>query len=369
MDKHINRLTAPYQGITRYSGVPTEQVTGRLHYNENLYGPSPRCLETLKELVPSDLYLYESGPSDDLITAISQETGIPEENLFLNNGSAENIKSILSIFTDRGDTVLLPDPGWSYYTGLANYKFLNVVRYPILEGETRCFHDVETIRRLAAQLDPKVIFLTSPAMPTGNRLDDDALESIIRDFPQSLVLVDEAYLGFAPYTLDVCRLIRTYDNVVFSRTFSKYYGLANLRIGYGFCSTALKSALWLDMPLHRLPHINKRMAIAALQDHDYYDRITGELLASRRAFTDTLNQVPGVRVYESDANFVYIGLVGYDVEKIQSLLRESGFLIRIFMGNNEKHLRITIGTAEVMQELTARMLEALRLSAADSESA
>lgn len=361
--KQSKRLLGAYDGITRYAGVPTDQIYGRLHYNENLFGPSPKCMETLKELTAADLYLYESNEHDDLLDALSEELGIPAENMFLNNGSAENIKSILGMIANPGDTVLFPDPGWSYYYGLGNYKFLNVVTYPILEGATKCAHDVATIRKMIDAHNPKVVIITTPAMPTGNAIDDSILEDIVHSCPDTLILVDEAYLGFRPYTLDVARLINTYDNLVFSRTFSKYYGLANLRIGYGICSTALKNVLWLDMPLHRLPHISKRMAIAALKDKEYYNAITAELLEARQNFSDALNAIDGILVYESDANFVYIKLVGYDVEKIKAIAAEHGYLIRIFSGNDEKHLRITIGPKALMDDLTKVMLNAIAASA------
>lgn len=356
----MSRLTKPYDGITRYAGVPTEQTTGRLHYNENLYGPSPKCLETLKETTMTDLYLYESTAKEDLIEALSKKLGLPEENLFLNNGSAENLKSIISVIARPGDTVMLPDPGWSYYFGLADYRFLKIVKYQIAEGETKCNHDVANIRAMIEKYDPKIVLIASPAMPTGNKMADEELEDLIRSYPNTLMLIDEAYYGFAEYTLDIRRLIETYDNVVFSRTFSKYYGLANLRIGYGFCSAALKKVLWLDMPLHRLPHIVKRMAIAALEDDEYYDSVKEKNLRARQKFSDALNQIDGVQVHESDTNFVYIRLIGYDVEQIQRVANEHGFLIRIFVGNAEKHLRVTIGTEEMMEELTRILVPAIK---------
>lgn len=358
----MSRLTQPYSGITRYGGVPTEQTTGRLHYNENLYGPSPKCLESLQLTTMEDLYLYESTAKEDLIGALAAKIGIPEENLFLNNGSAENLKSIIGVIARPGDTVLLPDPGWSYYFGLADYRFLNVIPYPIAELETKCEHDIETLRALIEKHDPKIVLIASPAMPTGNKMADEVLEDLIRSYPNTLMLIDEAYYGFTDYTLDIRRLIETYDNVVFSRTFSKFYGLANLRIGYGFCSTALRQVLWLDMPLHRLPHIVKRMAIAALEDDAYYDDIRAKILRARQKFTDALNEIEGVQVHESDTNFVYIRLVGYDAEKIRKIANDHGYLIRIFMGNEEKHLRITVGTEEMMEELALIMRDALAAS-------
>lgn len=354
----MSRLTSPYSGITRYAGVPTEQTTGRLHYNENLYGPSPKCLDSLKDATMEDLYLYESTAKEDLICALSAKIGIPEENLFLNNGSAENLKSIISVIARPGDTILLPDPGWSYYFGLADYRFLKTVHYPITEYETTCKHDIVTLRRLIEEYDPKIVLIASPAMPTGNRMADEDLEDLIRSYPNTLMLIDEAYYGFAEYTLDIRRLIETYDNVVFSRTFSKFYGLANLRIGYGFCSAALKQVLWLDMPLHRLPHIVKRMAIAALEDDAYYDDVRAKIIRARENFSAALNRIDGVQVLKSDTNFIYIRLVGYDAERIRQIAAEHGYLIRIFVGNQEKHLRISIGTEEIMEKLAKIMVNA-----------
>ena len=362
MEKKSNKITERYAGISRYAGVPTEQTTGRLHYNENLYGPSPRCMETLGETTVEDLCLYESGSRDDLIDALSEKFRVPAECIFTGNGSAENLRSMMNIFTKAGDTVLLPDPGWSYYTGLADCRFLRVERFPIVETEDACVFDLADIRRRIETLRPALAIIASPAMPTGNSMDDGDLESLVRDYPDTLFVVDEAYFGFKDYTLDVPRLIRTYDNVVFSRTFSKYYGLANLRIGYGFCSAALKKVLWLDLPLHRLPHVCKRMAVAALRDDAYYNDIAARLVASRERFRASLNALPGVFVYPSDANFVYIRLRGYDAVRIKDEAAKRGYLIRVFDGNEEKHLRITIGTEDLMRELTRALNEIIPAS-------
>ena len=118
----------------------------------------------------------------------------------------------------------------------------------------------------------------------------------------------------------------------------------------------------LDLPLHRLPHISKRMAIAALNDTEYYDRVTAELLATREDFSAQLNALPGILAYESDANFVYIKLVSYDVERIKAVVEKEGYLIRIFTGNEEKHLRITIGTKALMDKFTPLLVKTIQES-------
>ena len=316
-------------------------------------------METLSELTPEDIYMYEASEHDDLVAAISKLINIPEKNIFLHNGSSELIKAIFSIVIQRGDPILLPKPCWSYYTSLAEYKFCDVHEYDILENETKCAHDVEGLIAAAEKCNPKMILITTPAMPTGNKISDEDLERIIKKFPDSLILVDEAYYGYAPYTLDAKRLIDTYDNVVFSRTFSKYYGLANLRIGYGFSSERLKSVLWLDLPLHALSHVAKRMAVVALEDKPYYDMVTEKIMATREKFIADLNQIPGVLAFKSDSNFVYIRCQGYDAEEVKRIVGEKGFLIRVFpSATNEKHLRITVGTQETMDQVMVVLKEA-----------
>ena len=104
------------------------------------------------------------------------------------------------------------------------------------------------------------------------------------------------------------------------------------------------------------------MAIAALEDQTYYDDIRAKIIRSRNIFRDTLNRIDGITVFESSANFVYIRAVGYNVENIRRIADDHGYMIRIFNSNNEKHLRITIGTEEMMAELTQILLDAIPAS-------
>ena len=351
-----------YQDIDRYSGVPTDWVTGRLHYNENLWGPSPKCMDALYRTRVEDLYLYDSTEEDDLLIALERHTGINRKNLFLHNGSAESIKSLFSVMLNHGDTVLLPTPGWSYYAGIVDYKFCKTVYYNIIEGTHKCSHDIPDLMEKAKQYAPKIIAVTSPAMPTGNAISGADLELIIKNNPGSMILVDEAYYGFRPYDLDVNRIVHTYDNVIFSRTFSKYFGLANLRIGYGICSEKAMHAMWLDLPLHRLPHISKRMAIAALEDTAYYEEIAKEAIDTREWFWQELGKLEHVQPFQSDANFLYIALKGYDVAGIKKYMEDNGYLIRIFESHSEQHLRITIGPKEIMEDCLNKLIAALGMN-------
>lgn len=350
-----------YSDISRYAGVPTDWVTGRLHYNENLFGPTPKCLEVLYKTTMEDLYLYDSTEDDDLLIALEKKLKISRRNLFLHNGSAESIKSLFSIMLEKGDTVLIPSPGWSYYASIIGYKFGQAICYDIIEGNEKCIHSIEDIMEKAQRFNPKVIVITSPAMPTGNKISADALEEVVRNNPGTMVLVDEAYYGFCDYDIDVKYMISTYDNVIFSRTFSKYYALANMRIGYGICSKNAMHTLWLDLPLHRLSHITKRMAIAALSDDEYYKEITQEIIDVREWFRNELNKIPDIKAFKSDANFIYIALEKHNVSAIKKYMEANGYLIRIFESHKEQHLRITIAQKEVMEDCLHKLKRALKI--------
>ena len=113
----------------------------------------------------------------------------------------------------------------------------------------------------------KFIIVTSPAMPSGNFICPDDLETIVKYNPKSFVFVDQAYYGFENDSIDVNAFIEKYDNVMFSRTFSKFFGLAGLRLGYGIASKRAMKALWLDLPLLRLPIIARRAVIESLRDN------------------------------------------------------------------------------------------------------
>ena len=124
-----------YAQVKSYHSVPTEQLSGRLHLNENLFKPSPKCLDVLKNITMEDLFLYDLSHKDRLLDTLSDSCGISSNNIFVHNGSAEVIKSIFSILLNEDDIVLIPAPGWSYYKSVADAKFAKCMTYEVFEGE------------------------------------------------------------------------------------------------------------------------------------------------------------------------------------------------------------------------------------------
>lgn len=355
--KRIPDLFGKYGDIERYNSAVTDQHNGRLHLNENAFGPSPKCLEALHTIQLQDLYEYDMATRDFLIEEISRQFSIPEDDIYIHNGSAEVIKSAFSIMLERGDSVLIPDPGWNYYGSLAKEKFSDVYYYQVLKDDYTYYMDVEDILHKAEEYHPKIIVITTPHNPTGCKIDGRAIELIVKRNPRSLILLDQAYWGFSEEDVDIRRLVETYTNILVSRTFSKYYGLANMRIGYGFCNVKVKHIFGLDLPLFRENVISRRMAAAAIRDKAYYEEMNREMCRVRTWFMDTLNRIPGIRVFQSDSNFVAVRIENKDLRKLKYLLEKNNILIRLFEDHGEIVARIAIALRDEMEK-TAQIIEA-----------
>lgn len=349
-EKNLPMLFEKYDEIERYNSATTNQHTGRLHLNENSLGPSPKCLDVLKNVQIRDLYEYDMETKDFLVEELSKIYCIPADDIYIHNGSAEIIKSVFSIILERGDCVLISDPGWNYYASLAREKFCDIYYYNVLKDDYTYYFDVEDILNKAKKYRPKIIVINTPHNPTGCSLDGHIIEMIVKENPESLILLDEAYWGFSEENIDIRKLIESYTNILVSRTFSKYYGLANIRVGYGFCNAKVKHIFGLDLPLFRESTLSRRMAVTAIQDTDYYNKMNTQLNKTKIWFTDTLNHMSGIRAFQSDCNFVAVKIEHVNMKELKDILEKDGLLIRLFEDNGDAIARVTIADMDTMKK-------------------
>lgn len=355
-----DNLYGKYIGVTRYAGVKTNNRFGRLHFNENLWGPSPKALRPFREALSEDLYLYDSQEMDDLCVAIANKYGFPYENIILHNSGSEMVRSIMTIMVGENDGVLLPLPHWSYYPGIVDYRFGHKSFYRFYEDGEKCYHDVDDLMEKAKANKPKMIVVTSPAMPSGNLIRPEDLEKIVKDNPQSLIYVDQAYFGFEEDPIDVNYFVSNYDNVMFARTFSKFFAMAGLRLGYGVASKRALEALWLDLPLLRLPIIARRAVIECLKDDEYYDRIRNEIRAVKDWFYHELLNLENVHPYQSDTNFIYMKIIDIDAAVVREKMIRKGYLYRIFDYNGEQFYRINVAPIDTMQDFMDKFRQTIK---------
>lgn len=359
-DNIVNKTFSKYADVHSYHSVPTEQLSGRLHLNENLFRPSPKCLEVLKGVTMEDLFLYDLSHKDELIDTLSAFCGISSNNIFVHNGSAEVIKSIFSILLNEDDTVLVPAPGWSYYRSVADAKFAKCITYEVREGENSYEYNLEDLLQKAKESAPKIIVITSPHMPTGCEMAYEDIERIIAGNKDSVIMLDEAYWGYGDDTNEFeKKIITKYSNIVITRTFSKFYGLANIRIGYGLCSYPLRRTIGLDLPLFRASGISRKIALAAIEDAEYYRNMKEETNAVRDWFIDELNALDNVKAFASASNFVFIRLQEADADQVRAFMEENNILIRLFTDKDALRLRITVAPKDIMERVLFQLKRAL----------
>ena len=349
-----------YADTKSYSVVSTEQFTGRLHVNENLFKPSPKCLEVMHNASYEDVMLYDLTREDELAVEISKKEGIGTDHILIHSGSSDVIKTIMTLVLNKGDTVLISAPSWNYYKSVVELRMAKAAYYEIKPGDKAYEFDVNGLREKARTITPRIIILTTPHNPTGAFLAPRDLETVIKENPASLIIVDEAYLGFSPKKYDVVHLLHSYSNVVFSRTFSKLYGLAGVRVGYGICNPMAKQVFRLDLNPFRVNNISRKMAIAALKDKEYYDGLLKDITASRNYFIEEMNKISGVTAFESDANFVFIHFKEIDTQSLKDYLQENGYLVRLWTEGSNLAMRVTLDRIEVMEKVVSLIKEFIK---------
>ncbi|MEM2904526.1 MAG: histidinol-phosphate transaminase [Candidatus Bathyarchaeia archaeon] len=327
----------------------------KLDANENPYGPSPLVISAITNELRF-LNRYPTDPST-LKRRIAEYTGTTPDSVVVGNGSDEVLGLLAKAFLNPGDEVVVSIPSFQMYEVVARLAGATVKAVPMLEGFR---WDVNGI--LSAAEEAKMVLLCSPNNPTGNTLTE--LEAKRLAESDALVVIDEAYVEFAERSLT--RLLAERENLVFLRTFSKAFALAGLRVGYALASPETAQLLYRVKPPYNVNRVGLAAAAAALEDLDYMRHLVELTRTARREFTERLEQVEGLRVYRSEANFVLLEVKRPERlrKSLASALWEKGFAVRDcsrMQGLTGSYLRVTVGTRlenERFTECLKSLLEA-----------
>jgi histidinol-phosphate aminotransferase len=275
----------------------------------------------------------------ELKSSISRIRGVPEENIFLGNGSDEIIDLCFRIFCNPGvDKALTFSPTYGMYEVSAAINNVELIKVP-LSGDFQ----IETKNVLPFLKDPglKLIFICSPNNPTGNSMDSSAVESIISDF-NGIVIIDEAYIDFSEQPSFITKLNR-YRNLIVMQTFSKAMGLAAARVGLAFMAPAMVRYFNKVKPPYNISAINQKAALKSLARSELLKTRVRRIKNERERLMDRLRKMNIIeRVFKSDSNFILVKTKNADL--IYSILVDNKIIVR----NRNKVvpgcLRITVGT-------------------------
>ncbi len=339
----------PFDVLSEQLGIPPDALV-KLDANENPYGAPPAVRAALADLPYA--HIYPDPESRHLRRALADFHGVPLENILAGAGADELIDLILRLFLRPGDRVLNCPPTFGMYafdTAVNGGVVVNVPRRADFSL------DLEAIEEVARRERPRLLFLASPNNPDGNLLPGDVLERLLA-LPLYVVL-DEAYIEFAPPGSSRIRLAMQRENLIVLRTFSKWAGLAGLRVGYGVFPAALMPHLWKIKQPYNVSTAAGAAALAALR-HAEVLTVTGErIVAERSRLFAALQAIPWLEPYPSQANFVLCRVRGRDAAQVKVRLAQQGILIRYFNKPGLRdHIRISVGRPEH----TDVLLKALR---------
>ncbi|HEY6065902.1 MAG TPA: aminotransferase class I/II-fold pyridoxal phosphate-dependent enzyme, partial [Thermoanaerobaculia bacterium] len=323
-----------------------------LDRNENRYGPAPDCLAVLKDAGPELLFNYtrdfQQGYYSDLSRRLAEIHGVPEKRLVLGYGCEDVLKQAIHHWLRPGDRCLIPSASWWYYRSVADEVGGVTIQYPIVEEPTSYRYDVEALLRIQRETPARVLLISSPSNPTGNRFPAERLPEVLAAFRDAIVVLDEAYWGLTEDpTDDPATMTHIHPNLLVLRTFSKLYGLAGARIGYGIAGIGLESFLKFSARNLGYNRISERLALAALSNPGYYAGIRRSMIADRQTILETLRRFAGVRAYDSDANFVLARFPSSAVARVKEGLDRRGLIVKFLTEPDFVNCaRITLGTPE-----------------------
>jgi histidinol-phosphate aminotransferase len=324
-------------------GDPTKII--KLNTNENPYPPSPSIDQATREILDRGLLrLYPNPNSDSLRVALASIYGIEKDQILVTNGSDEAIRILFQSVLESGDSYAYPDPTYSAYPVFADTTLERLKPKPIPLREDLSF-DWEKLKKT----DSKLYCFANPNAPTSLLESKESVLSFV-DSVDGMVLCDEAYIDFAEPGSSLIQETKSRMNLVVSRTFSKAYSLAGLRVGFLVGHPEFIQLLYKIKDSYNVGMLDQSIARAAVLDQDYFQDTRNKIIQTRKDFREKLQSL-GFFVPESSTNFVFARPPkGISPQELFEYLKTKKIFVRYFAkGIASQFIRITIGQDEEME--------------------
>ncbi|MDO4740510.1 MAG: histidinol-phosphate transaminase [Eubacteriales bacterium] len=330
---------------------PRERKYIKLNTNESPFPPSPQAVRRAAEEAER-LQLYSDPTCADLVQAACAELGVRPDEILFTNGSDEILNFAFMAFADAGRPAYFADVTYGFYPVFADLNGVPYEEIPLCEDFSIRPEDYFGKKGL--------VVIANPNAPTGLLLPLEQIERIAAANPESVVLVDEAYIDFGGQS--ALPLIRRYDNLLVVQTFSKSRSMAGARLGFGAGNPALirdLNTIKYSVNPYNVNRMTMAAGVGALEDEAYFRACCAEIIENRAWTLEKLRAL-GFEAIDSMANFVFARHGAVPGAEIYARLREKGVLVRHFdKPRLRDYNRITIGSAEQMQALIGAMEEIL----------
>ena len=321
----------------------------KLNTNENPYPPSPNVVEAILAEVGTNgatLRTYPSASSIKLREAAAELYGFDPSWIIMANGSDEVLNNLIRACAGQDQDIAYVHPSYSYYSTLAEIQGAHVCTFDLT--------DSFKIDAFPEFYHGRVFFLTTPNSPLGFAFPPSYIEELAQKCG-GLLVIDEAYADFADW--NALELVKKYENVVVTRTLSKSYALAGMRLGLAIARPEIIAALDKIRDHYNLDRLAQAACVAALKDQAYFSASCSRIIATRQWFTSELSAI-GYSVIPSQGNFVFASPPDKNGRRVYDALFERKILVRLLSDPLLAHgLRISIGTREEMEKTFSALSE------------
>ncbi|HBM17391.1 MAG TPA: histidinol-phosphate transaminase [Lentisphaeria bacterium] len=328
---------------------PREKNLIKLNTNENPYPPSPKAMEFLKGFNSEKLRLYPDPMADNLRKTIAELHGFHIDNIIAGNGSDDILNIAIRTFLNEDEKIVCFDPSYSLYPILARLQNANTHSIDLSEDFSLPENFLTSgLDKLSEQRKLKLFLIANPNAPTGNAFLIKDIEVICSKF-KGIVLVDEAYADFAED--NAMRLLEKFDNLIISRTLSKSYSMAGVRLGWAVSNKSIIREMIKVKDSYNVNMISQFLAIEALKDRQYFAETVSRIKKARSILVHELVKLD-FKIIPSQANFLFVSPPEGNGNDLFLFLRTKNIIVRYFPAPKTKaFIRITIGREEDMQEL------------------
>lgn len=329
---------------------PQDQKYIKLNTNENPYPPSPKVIEAIKNAADDRLRLYPDPGCEELKSTLAEYYGLKKQQTFVGNGSDEILAFAFMAFFDPRKTILFPDITYTFYPV---YSELFNIAYKVVPLD-----DAFNIPEELFYSENGGIVISNPKAPTAKFMPLDAVEKILENNCDSVVIIDEAYIDYGGESS--IKLIEKYPNLLVIQTFSKSRSLAGLRVGFALGHEELIEGLERvknSFNSYTLDRLALAGAVQAIKDEDYFQENRQKVISTREHFSSGLVEI-GFEVIDSKANFVFISHPKMHASLLFMKLREKGILVRHFNKPRiDNYLRVSIGSDKDMDTVLEKLKE------------
>lgn len=341
--------SAPLDLLSEELNIPVDELI-KLDANENPFGLLPEAKAAIANL--DCMHQYPDADSIKLRKLLAEVHSVPFENIVVGAGEDELLDLLTRMVITPGDTLLDCTPTFSMYTFNGRLTQAKIVTAP---RQADFSLDMEAVEKIVAVQQPKMLVLANPNNPTGNLTPKDEIKRLLQ-LPL-LVVVDEAYIDFAPEGSSVLDWVEKYENLIVLRTFSKFGGLAGLRVGYGVFPDGFAPVMMQAKQPYTVSVPAQAAALATMQNVEQLKANAKMIVAERERFFKVLQVMNGIEPYPSDTNFILCKVTKMENVELRNALREQGILIRVYtQGELSDCVRFSVGTRKQM----GRVIEALK---------